>query len=65
MPRMWDDQVRTFVARSHRRVIEHCDALLEQELTEVERSRLLVLRETAEAEFRKWGRDWKQQSGTH
>jgi hypothetical protein len=62
---MWDDQVRTFVTRSHRRVIEHCDALLAQDLTEMERSRLLALRETAEAEFRKWDVISKPQSGTH
>lgn len=62
---MWDDQVRTFVTRSHRRVIEHCDALLAQSLTEAERLRLVAVREAAEAEYRKWGLDREQQSRTH
>jgi hypothetical protein len=54
---MRDERVRTFVTRSHRRVIEHCDALLAGPLTEGERSRLVAVREAAETEYARWAGD--------
>jgi hypothetical protein len=44
---MPDERVGAFLARSHRRVVDHCDALLARPLPDEQRSRLVVLREAA------------------
>jgi hypothetical protein len=46
---MPDERVGAFLARSHRRVLEHCDALLGRPLPDEQRSRLVALRASAAA----------------
>ena len=49
---MPDERVGAFLARSHRRVLDHCDALLARPLPDEQRSRLMALRSAAEADLR-------------
>jgi hypothetical protein len=42
------ERVEPFLIRSHRRVLEHCDALLARPLTDDQRSRLIAVRRSTE-----------------
>ncbi len=51
---MPDERVGAFLARSHRCVLDHCDALLARPLPDDQRSRLTALRAGAEADLLAW-----------